>query len=103
MAMNIFQKNGYAMMRFMARLMPSCKETAALISENMDRRLPWRKRFSIRIHVMMCSLCRRYEKQLRLLREGTHRYANPEENEVGESLSPAAKERLKSVLEHGGK
>jgi hypothetical protein len=102
MAMNIFQKTGYAMMRFMARLMPSCKETAALISENMDRPLPWRKRFSIRIHVMMCSLCRRYEKQLRLLRKGARHYAEPDENTIAESLSPQARERLKQMVERGG-
>jgi hypothetical protein len=101
--MNISQNTGYAMMRFMARLMPSCKETAALISGNMDRQLPGRRRFSIRVHVMMCSLCRRYEKQLHLLRGGMHRYADPDESEVGESLSPAAKERLQQVLERSGK
>ena len=99
MAMNTFQKVGYAMMRLMARVMPSCKDVSALVSQSMDRRLPLMKRLSIRLHVSMCSLCRRYEKQLRLLREGTGHYANPEENAIEESLSPAASERLKKALE----
>jgi hypothetical protein len=103
MALNPIQKTGYAMMRAMARMMPSCKEIAALVSENMDRQLPIRQRLPIRFHVMMCSLCRRYEKQLHLLRHGAHHYADPDENEVGESLSPEAKGRLQQVLERSGK
>jgi Putative zinc-finger len=91
------------MMRLMARMMPPCKEIAALVSENMDRQLPLRQRLLIRFHVMMCSLCRRYEKQLHLLRHGVHRYADPDENEVGESLSPEANGRLQQVLERSGK
>ena len=99
MPMNLFQKANYAMMRIMVRVMPSCKDISALISEGMDRNLPLRKRLSIRLHVSMCGLCRRYEKQLHLLRESVSHYADPENNVVEKSLSPAAKERLEKALE----
>lgn len=42
------------MMRLMARLMPSCRDITALVSESMDRKLPLRQRMSIRVHLAMC-------------------------------------------------
>ena len=101
--MNPFQKAAYAMMRVMGRMMPSCKDISELISQSMDTRLPLRKRLAIRLHVALCSLCRRYEKQLQLMRRGLHHYANPDENAVAESLSAEARERLQQALETGGK
>lgn len=103
MPLNPLQKANYAMMRLMVRVMPSCRDISQLISDGMDRKLPLRKRLSIRLHVSMCGLCRRYEKQLHLLREGTHHYADPDENEVEKSLSPEAKEKLQKALERVGK
>lgn len=98
MAMNLLQKANYAMMRLMVRVMPSCRDISQLISDGMDRNLPLPKRLSIRLHVSMCKFCRRYEKQLHLLHEGVGHYANPEENVVEKSLSPAAKEKLEKAL-----
>lgn len=86
------------MMRLLARVMPPCKEVAAWVSEGMDRRLPLSKRLSVRLHLWMCTLCRRYARQLYFLREGAVRYGNPEENPVMPPLSPAARERLRRKL-----
>ena len=94
------QKIGRSMMRLMARVLPSCKEITQLVSEAMDHRLPWRKRWAVRLHLSLCRLCRRYETQLHLLREGARRYAEPEQNAAGKSLSTAARERLKQALAH---
>lgn len=91
------------MMRLAGRMMPSCKDITQLVSTAMDRKLPLRKRISIRLHVLMCSLCRRYEKQLHLLREGAIHYANPDEYPVENPLSPAAKEKLEKALADAGK
>jgi hypothetical protein len=98
MPLSFFQRTNYRMMRLMARVMPSCRDIAALISQGMDEAHPLRKRLSIRLHVAMCSWCRRYERQLRLLREGARRYADAEQNQAGPCLSPEAKERLRAVL-----
>ena len=96
------QNIGRSLMRLMARVMPSCKEITQLVSEGMDRRLPWRKRLAIRLHLSLCRLCRRYEKQLRLLRAGTRRYADPEQNIAEKSLSTAARDRLSRALDRKG-
>lgn len=101
--MNLLRKANYAMMRLMARVMPSCKDISALISEGMDRQLPLRKRLSIRLHVSMCSLCRRYEKQIHLLRRGFDYYADPDKNAAEQSLSPEAKTRLEKALADSAK
>jgi hypothetical protein len=97
--MNLFQKANYAMMRLMVRVMPSCRDISQLISDGMDRNLPLRKRLSIRLHVGMCRLCRRYEKQLRLLRRGFGYYADPDKNAAEKSLSPEAKARLEALAD----
>lgn len=96
--MNFLQKTNYSMMRLMVRVMPSCKDISEMISQGMDRNLPLSKRLAIRLHVSMCGLCRRYEKQLRLLRHGFARYADPEKNATEKSLSPEAKVRLEKAL-----
>ena len=98
MPLNPLQKANYAMMRLMVRVMPACRDISQLSSDGMDRNLPLRKRLSIRLHVSMCKFCRRYEKQLHLLREGVGHYADPEANVVEKSLSPAAKEKLERAL-----
>lgn len=96
--MKLFQRANYAMMRLMVRVMPSCKDISELISQAMDRQLPLRKRLSIRLHVSMCGLCRRYEKQLHLLEHGFACYADPEKNATAKSLSPEAKAKLEKAL-----
>lgn len=98
MPMNPLQKANYSLMRAMTRVMPSCRDISELISAGMDRRLPWRKRLSIRLHVSLCKFCRRYEKQLHLLHASVRHYADPDANVVEKSLSPAAKEKLEKVL-----
>jgi len=47
------------------RIMPSCKETASLVSQSMDGKLPWLDRLGMRYHLLICRFCRRYEKQIR--------------------------------------
>ena len=45
----------------------NCKDVSYLISRSMDKKLPLRTRVGIKIHLMMCKLCSRYEKQLLIL------------------------------------
>ena len=103
MAMNFPQKIAYKILRVMARMMPFCEDISALVSKSMDRPLPLRQRLLIKIHWILCVPCRRYGKQLRLLRKGLSRYGDPDENSAEESLSLEAKERLKKVLAGGAK
>lgn len=85
------------MMRLMSGLMPSCREVSELVSLSMDKQPPLRRRIAARMHLWMCALCRRYEKQLHLIRKGTQLYASPEAN-AGDALSPEARARLQRKL-----
>jgi predicted anti-sigma-YlaC factor YlaD len=98
MAASPIQKLSRVMMRLMARVMPSCRDISRLVSDAMDHRLPLHQRALIRLHLSMCALCRRYERQLHLLRHAADHFADPEENQVIPPLSAAAKERLKASL-----
>ena len=44
--------------------MISCRESARLLSEQRDHRLPWHTRVALRLHLALCSLCRVYGAQL---------------------------------------
>ncbi|MGB3097042.1 MAG: hypothetical protein WBB46_09980 [Candidatus Deferrimicrobiaceae bacterium] len=82
--------------------MLSCKDTTLLVSESMDRTLPLGRRLAKRLHLMMCVLCARYERQLFMMREVLKR-VGAEENPPGPddvTLSPEAKERIKKALNH---
>lgn len=80
--------------------MLSCKDATRLISESMDRSLPLRKRIGVRVHLLICRFCARYERQLLLLRETARRIAaegTPGEPS-GETLSEGTRERIRKSL-----
>jgi hypothetical protein len=74
----------------------SCKETYNLCSEKMDRKLTPGESFRLRIHLLMCGICRHLPAQFRGLRElvrSCDHDHGPEESS-NEHLSPEAKERI---------
>ena len=77
----------------------NCKEVSLKVSESLDRKLPLNKRMMIRIHMMMCRYCARFQQQMLLIRQ-IARYAKPLESTTEESvkLSEDARARLKQTL-----
>jgi|GEM_PF-1744847 len=49
--------------------LPTCREVAAQLSREQDAAEPTPHRLSLRLHLMMCRHCRRYERQLVWLRQ----------------------------------
>lgn len=81
--------------------MLSCRDVTQLISESMDTSLPIGKRIGMRLHLLMCKFCTRYERQLLLIRETVRRIAATEEKPgepPGGTLSEEAKERIRKSL-----
>jgi hypothetical protein len=81
--------------------MLSCKDVTQLISESMDTSLPIGKRIGVRLHLLMCKFCARYERQLLLIRETVRRLGATGEmpgEPLGEELSEEAKERIRKSL-----
>ena len=82
--------------------MLSCREVTQLVSESLDRRLSLRQRVSMKMHLMMCRLCSRYNKQLAGLRD-TFRLHAMREDDIDiypAFLSSEARERIKHALRH---
>jgi hypothetical protein len=81
--------------------MLSCKNVTQLLSESMDHSLPLGKRIGVRLHLLICKFCARYERQLLLIRETVRRIVTTEEKPgepPGETLSEEAKERIRKSL-----
>lgn len=58
--------------------MLSCKEASRLCSEALDRPLGLRERLTLRMHLMMCSGCTNYDRQMAYLRAIARRYSQGE-------------------------
>jgi len=52
----------------MAHWIFSCRKISAMISQDMDKKLSITKRLGVRLHLMMCVFCRRYQQQLQFIR-----------------------------------
>jgi len=50
--------------------MLNCKQATALISLGMDQELTMLQKMGLRFHLMMCSGCRNFNKQMDFLRQG---------------------------------
>ena len=75
--------------------MLTCKDISKLISESLDRKLPLRKRIGVKFHLMMCSLCRTYNRQMLALRSTLQRASDAV---PPERLSDEARGRIKKSL-----
>ena len=70
-----------------------------MISESLDRKLPFYQRMGIRMHLLMCKLCSRYRRQLFFLRETIRLQASSSEDiESAIVLPPGARERIKRSI-----
>ncbi len=81
--------------------MLSCREATTLISSGMDRPLPVWKRISLRVHVLICTWCERYGRQLLFIRNAVRRHPDKLEGQdqpAAPALSPEARERIKQAL-----
>jgi hypothetical protein len=59
--------------RRLARML-TCKEASRLMSQELDGPLPIRRRWLLRLHLLWCEACRRYNSQARFLRAAMRRY-----------------------------
>jgi len=80
--------------------MLTCKETALLVSQSYDRRLSWRERLGVRLHLVFCDACTHFRRQMDFLRGAISRFAQErEEIEKDVKLSSRARERITRELE----
>ncbi|WP_301100566.1 zf-HC2 domain-containing protein [Propionivibrio sp.] len=49
--------------------MKSCRDVHRLVSEGQDRQLSFAERLSVRVHLMLCTACRCFDRQMDFLRQ----------------------------------
>jgi predicted anti-sigma-YlaC factor YlaD len=79
-----------------------CREAAQLVSESLDRKLTRAERLAVRLHLLYCVACRRYRRQVFLLKSALRRPADdgsqPREPLAIAELDPEVRERIKRRL-----
>lgn len=72
-----------------------------LQSEAIDHSLPPLKRAAMGLHLLVCSWCRRYGKQIRFIHCAAREHPGELQDAQAQSLSPEARERIKRSLKNG--
>jgi len=52
----------------------TCKEATQLVSKMLDRPLSFGQRVRLRLHLLVCAACSRFERQMRMLRLAMRKY-----------------------------
>lgn len=76
----------------------TCRETARLISLSQEQPLSWWQRWMLWLHLSMCSLCRGFGRDVKLLRKAVRESAMRRDGTTAEGLSEESKRRLESLL-----
>jgi hypothetical protein len=79
---------------------PTCTQMTRLISEEMDRPLPWFTRLKMRVHYLVCCYCEHYKEDLHYLRTVLRSVHERLETTSTEILPAEVKQRLKDALRH---
>lgn len=85
----------------MAGWMINCKEYASLLSKSSDQKVSFRKWVSMKMHQILCPICKQIERQLDAIRSACR--FTPDDQALadaeGKRLSDEACEQIKSVLQ----
>jgi hypothetical protein len=83
----------------MKHWMFNCKKVTHLVSESLDRKLSLYQRMGMRIHLMMCKFCSRYQEQLLFLRKTARLYSESSEDpDLSIELSSEVGKRIKESM-----
>lgn len=78
--------------------MLSCKQASQLLSQSLDRRLSWRERMGLRLHLMVCDVCQRFGRQLAIMRSAIRIMVQAGEQDEQVRLPAEAKGRIAKVI-----
>jgi hypothetical protein len=82
-----------------------CRDISKLVSESMERKLSFRERVQLAMHLAMCRLCAGFARQIRLLRTAARQDAERiavTNSDRETRLSPEARQRIKAALRKPG-
>ncbi len=76
----------------------NCRHVARLVSESMDYKLSFGRRLGIRFHLLMCSHCARYKKQLYFIRRIISSHPSLMNDTTHLTMDENAKNRLRKII-----
>jgi hypothetical protein len=76
----------------------TCREVTRLCSQAMDKRLTFPERVSLCVHVLLCSYCRNYMRQIRLLRRCARHLGESADSAFAHALPFGSASRIKKRL-----
>lgn len=74
--------------------MLTCKEIVERVDRLLEGDLSFRQRLAVRMHLMLCHRCRRYERQLRFLLQGLSKLHSPASDEEVNDV-------MRAIEQHG--
>jgi len=55
--------------------MLNCEQVTRLLSEAQERDLQWKEKIPLKLHLMICTGCNNFRKQLDFIRQACRKYA----------------------------
>ncbi len=100
----MFKRMKHSLMVSMSRRMISCEQATYLLSLKQDQNLGFRRWMQLKMHLLSCHLCRRYERQVLELQQIMEHYSYSRKGSCSYKMAEADRERIKSILhkEMGG-
>jgi len=83
----------------MGRMMPSCEHVSQLISESMDETLTVRQQVAIKMHLVFCKWCRRYQNQISVIRRMIQDSSDEKPSARNGILSRETRDRINRALQ----
>ena len=84
-------------MNLFEALKMTCNDASYLHEKKKAGKLSFTEMFGLKIHLLYCSLCRMFFKQLDELEKHTHRFSQSEKTIA--SLDASSKEKMKQAFE----
>ena len=75
----------------------SCKDAAKTVAEGLERELPLHRRVALKFHLLICTACRRYRRQVIGINRLVYRYVRESSQPITE-LDPATRQRFVESL-----
>ena len=101
MASNLIEKIKLESIYWLARRLPVCRELTPWMSERLDHPLPLGREIKLRLHLMICEWCKRYQEQLVVLRDAVQTLSDSKQESImidQPGLSSEARKRIKNAM-----
>lgn len=78
--------------------MLTCQQASELVSQSLDQPLSLKNRFKLKFHLMICSACHRFNRQMGQLRSAILGFVKITEEDESIKLSPEAKAKISQKI-----